>query len=571
MPTRTGWIVSSALSVNPNPYITADLNIYQGTLWPPSFEISSRFSAGPITHLLPVVSNTRNKSGSKPRSFFNDFYDRIHIVSTPIDAGVIAQSTIFNFELWNSYTLAKTLNTIALTNADGAVVSGQALPITFAPLEIKPYVLTVPKEGEASINAQFQFNFTATLEPNILTLTGTRALVIATVPDVPVGETWKWLTDKSVSFDSTEQRIALRNSPRVELNVDLLSIGIAEVLEIERLISIANGRLYLPHFQWATVVTQDSAIGATSVYFANAKTDTRANEYVLILEKTGYRLLRLETVTASYATLYSPLTAEIKAGALVIPCFDSYVDNNVNFNRGQISEHSKVTISADVIPIRASFTRPGHSATLTTFESYPVLNRRPTFKSLSNSYETGQRVIDNKTGLLDSKSDWAFSRVTKSVYFHVQRIMNSACGFSGSTEIDYFRLFFDTVKGELKPFLMSTFNKDQNLISTPADASNTVVLEGSSYCDTFYLNPSYTRLALDTNSGVHYCRVISASKTINNDTTIVFAPALPSGVGWAQINTISYLIKARLASDTVKVQHDSLKTSFSFGIRAIEE
>ncbi|WBF77008.1 hypothetical protein PSV3_00307 [Septimatrevirus PSV34] len=74
------------------------------------------------------------------------------------------------------------------------------------PLQELTYEITVGVSGPPNINVEVQFDFSNVPDPLPILITGTRAVKFDIVPEVPLNETWEWLSDNIVAVDGTEQR-----------------------------------------------------------------------------------------------------------------------------------------------------------------------------------------------------------------------------------------------------------------------------------------------------------------------------------------------------------------------------
>lgn len=560
---------------NANPYLSTDLNNNTEALWQHDFW-DVRFQSVTARYTIPRIGAANNWGivGRRMISFKDDYYDRIHILPTRIELGTVASTITRQVSLWNAYSeVAATLDDINIANGAGITVVGDATPNTFNPLQEKFYDIRISPNGPPEINAQVLFDFTGVTDPLPVVLTGNRAVVLPAIPDVPVVERWKWMTDIQVSADGTEQRIGLLNVPRRSQVTKLIFESESELREQYKTLFNASGRLFIPYFQYATTITADAAANDTVLSFDTSLVDLRDDDYVLLMSGTTATLVQLSVIGTMSATTKAPLSNAVKKGTKVIAIFASIIPNNLTLNRPAINSYGTMSMSSQATYPRSSHTRPGASATLRQLSGYYILERRPLANDdIKYSFDTGQDILDAKTGLFDVITDWDFTKVNSDFSFTIRRMGRYACTHrTGVDEMDYWRLFTDEIKGSLNSFLLSTYRPDQLPAAEVGLGANSMILLGPTYADNFWPALAYHFVAINTASGTHYAEVIAASKNAEGNVAITFDPSLPTSAGWTEVKDVSYLLKQRIADDTVELEHYALDTIIKFTARTVKE
>jgi hypothetical protein len=178
--------------------------------WPAGVSETTRTAVAARYAVLPVAGNGQARSGFHARSFFDDYYNRIHVAPTSIDAGIVASPRIYSGEVWNAYFTTKSLTSIDLQT--GIALAGITTPSVFAALGVRTFTITVDSEtGPTAINWPLQFTFTDSPSLPIL-ITGVRGVPWPFLPRSELIEACVWLTDVSQSYD-TEERASLREIP----------------------------------------------------------------------------------------------------------------------------------------------------------------------------------------------------------------------------------------------------------------------------------------------------------------------------------------------------------------------
>lgn len=571
-----GYTVLTPLYGATNPNLSTDLDDnteahFNNDFWDLVFLPATAKRNGPAQI---AAANNWGIIGTRLNSFKNDYYERIHILPNRIELGTVASTVVRQVSLWNAYNEQDaTLNDILISNGAGITVVGEDTPNSFNPLQEKFYDIRISPNGPPEINAQVLFDFSDVNDPLPVVITGNRAVVLPAVPDVPVIERWKWLTDIQVSSDGTEQRIGLLNVPRRTQVTKLVFESEAELRDQYKTLFSASGRLFIPYFQYGTTTTAAAAAGDTVLLFDTSLVDLRDDDYVLLMGDNFATLIQLDAIGSTSASTKAPLSSAIPKGTKVIAIFASIIPNNLTLNRPAVNNYGTMSMSSSATYPRSSHTRPGASATLSQLAGYYVLERRPLANDdIGYSFDTGQDILDAKTGLFDVITDWDFTKVETGFSFNIRRMGRYACTHrSGVDEMDYWRLFADEMKGSLNNFLLSTYRPDQLPAATVGVGANSMILLGPTYVDNFWPALAYHYIAINTAARIHYAEVTAANKNAEGNVSITFNPSLPSSAGWDQVKDVSYLLKQRITDDTIELEHYALDTILKFNARTVKE
>lgn len=540
------------------------------------YDIRYQFVVGPYTYggneRMPL-SNRWPIVGDVMRSFKDDFYERVHVLPSRIELGTIANTQSRQVSVWNAYTrVTATLDEISITNGAGISVVGPALPLVFQPLQELFWEIRITPNGPPQINAQILFDFSNVTDPVPVVVIGSRAVVMPAVPEVPVVEKWSWLTDVKVSVDGTEQRIGLREVPRRRLSSQLQFDTEADLREQYKTLLGAAGRLFVPYFQYSSVLATAATAGDATLLFDTGAVDLRDEDYILILEANRATLIQTDTIGTQSVTLKAPLSTNLSKGARVVGVFPSMLPNNLTMSRLNVNTVGSLSLQSDATYPRSSHVRPGNRISLRLFQGSPLIEQRPQMEDIDHEFDTGQSVGDAKTGLVDMSVDWDYTRVEQDLRFRVRRVGPASCGWmTGTDNMDYWREFTDAVRGSLKVFYVSSFRADQVLAADVGVGADSAILLGPTYAENFFGLGPYDQLALTTAAGVHYAKVVAAAKDGDGNTAVTFTPSLPAGVGWNAIEMVSYLFKLRIADDAVRLEHWPLDTVIGFKTRTATE
>ena len=563
---RIGVFTQQFVYGEDNPDYSSELDKYSEVEYlPVGIDVIGRRIFGPYAVWRVHAANRWPIVGKEQANFLRDFYFRVHVSPLLLDLQTVASSQTREFNVWNAWPFtAAQLSDVLVSNPVGIEISGQAVPYSMPPLKELTYDITVGTSGPPNISVEVQFDFSNVADPLPILIAGTRAVKFDIVPEVPVNETWEWLSDLMIATDGTEQRIALRGEmPRVELNLKVRFDSSESIRRFYSDLASSIGRLWIPEYQYATRTTAASASGSFQVYYDNTQTDIRAGDYVLIQTPVTAMLVEINALNASGGTVTSPLTADIPANSLIMPGSPALIDNQTSIDRYAVNQAAETTLICKMIRQRSALTRTGSAVTLPTFLGSPVVDKRPLADELvKDEVSTGQVSIDNQTGLPDIISRWDYSRIGGPRTFKVNRI-------KAPDEMDYWKTVFAYCRGQARKFWMPTYRDDMKLAVAPSDATMTYTIEGTQYAEKIWPIITHRYIEIETASGIHRTQITGASVTGSN-TIILLTTPLPTGAGWRNVSRISYLLPVRLNDDKVEWKHYGLESLLNLSIRTAE-
>lgn len=386
--------------------------------------------------------------------------------------------------------------------------------------------------------------------------------ILAHIPEVPVKETWEWLTDLLVSEDGTEQRIALRGVPRVTQASTYLFVTQDPLQNFTQTLLTALNKLWLPEWHFSTRTTAQTNSGAARLYFDPALTDIRVGEWVIVGNA-------IYTVTTSYSdgvSVTPNLSATAPAGSLVAPVAEAILDDNSGFSRKAVNQVGESSLVGTYNRPRTALIRPGTSSTVTLWNSVPVLTPRPLANDdLQESIRTNQMVIDNSVSAIELIDRWDYPRAGGRRQFMVNRTpLTGVCNADTLQSLDYWRHFFTYVKGSQRKFWMPTYRPDLTWVS---GTGTNLTVSGVQYAqDIFPAMPSHKFLQVTTTTGAIYRCTVSAASVSGANSSLTITPTRPAGT----IAEISFLIPVRLASDSVEFEHYGLYSMLNLSVRTAE-
>lgn len=497
--------------------------------------------------------------------FFFDFYFRIWVVPDVLEQQNPVVGVAIPFAIWNAYPYPPTNELTGIT-----ATAGDGLTFDFAPgevyraIEYKTVHLTITPDAPINIDASFAFEFD--LGTGHFRFKATIADFVQMIPDPPVTETWAWLTDVIESRNNTEQRIALRSTPRRSIKFGfLLEDETERRRQYNRWFKSLGNQIILPYYQYHTKARRTSDVGESKLYFDPALTDLRDGEFAIVMDEstvTGH-LVKIATVDVDGATLDSPLNFAVGTNMLIVPAFMSRLNDRSGLAMKMVTGH--IDVAALAVNYREEFKRPGSAAVIQTYDGLPVLHLRPIANGETPEiFDANYSVIDSQVGASAMFVSWPHPVVGTTRKWTIRRRTNPA-------DMDWWRDFLDTLLGQREPFLMPTWFADLALAAAPVPSANSIRVVGSDYANFYFPFDTFQRLQLETEAGaVIWRKVLAATKDPDGATTLTLDTPLGADPADVAIAKVSFLNKVRLANDTVTLTHEKLRTQIELAIKTVD-
>jgi len=377
------------------------------------------------------------------------------------------------------------------------------------------------------------------------------ATVFAEIPNIGIKEEWVWKTDIITTIKGDESRSSIRPRPRIKNTASFGPLTQAERISFYNTLS-RNAKIIndVPLYQYSTPITQDASATDTRVYFNPSPIHLASGgQIILINPRTGaFHQSNVAVAETDGAQLSSALTQDIDTGWLACLSMSAKIDD-ASFRINQITGEIDVTFLSWVDP---AVQRSDTAASLTTLDGLTVLEREFLAEN-TEDFSFNSEVIDFDAGIRREYSQWEWVTIKSEKQYRIQRVLDT-------TDFDYWRLFFDTVKGAQKAFLISTQMKDMTLQSALTQGGTTMSIN-EDIDELLHAHEQWKHFEIKYTDGTFSRHTISNS-TGAGPVTVTFAPALPSDPKVANVERISHLLKSRM-SDTITFEHGALVTIVS--------
>ena len=490
------------------------------------------FYVGP-GHEATVVEPEQRSAGPNLRSSFDDWYNKIHVQPLRIDLGNLVTNQVRYVQVWNSYLQQQTLASVTLENGEGVELVGPgAAPLAFSALQLRRWQLSVTTEGPPVIAASLSYDFVA-LGRRIVTITGNRMSAWMLPPDWerPVTETLAWATDVQQSIGGGEARFPLRGSPRRSWEFSVLADR-RERQVLEHALFDWSARTWaLPVWNDVSWLSAGLALGVQSIPVqAATQRDYRSGGLAMLWKDvTTYELVEVADIAADSLQLARPTANAWAPGTRVLPCRTARIAETPSLERvtDQVMRSTVRLAAVETCDWPAA-------APAAVYRGRPVLEQRPDLDQAQTA-EFGRQlvVIDGDIGpvTIDDITGKAWP------------VQSHAWQTWGRTEQVNLRSLLYWLQGRVASLWVPSWADDLELVEPALATSGGIVVAWAGVSRFGRAQPGRRHLRIELFNGqVLYRQLV-----------------LPHGIALqpSAIRLISWMVLARLSSDTVELSHET--------------
>ena len=306
------------------------------------------------------------------KNFGSFFFDNVFLTPAMINAGVVTPSDTFGFELWHSFTTDKLLTGVNETGGNGLVLDGVTSGVLPGFISTE-YQVFLSQSGGGIIAYEAGFDFgSGGVFP--FRLFATMATIIAEVIDwsTQPGMTIQYLTEVIESFDDTEQRIALRDQPRVSLTYQYL-LDDSSLTEFDIKYGNFSGQLLVPMWAHASDLTQEVMAGDRVIYVDSVNGYIASSDTLMITDGVNSEFVGLESVAPGRVVVSALAQKNFKYGR-VVPVRNGYSadESTATIQIDSMASHG-ITFDLD----ETTFTKPAPVDIFERYQGKHVIPFRP--------------------------------------------------------------------------------------------------------------------------------------------------------------------------------------------------
>lgn len=520
------------------------------------------FSGGPAVGADPdLLASSRTVYISKTQ--YTDYRFRFWAIPEELRLSSPTINTDIPFLIWNTHPEQQALTSLTVSGSN-VLSFDVSLNDVFRDHELATINMQIGP-GEPNIDALVSFSFTDGIValPVIATVSETFNLV----PDVPVQETWEYLTDIITNHNGQEQRIALRKNPRrsMQFRVDILDL---EDRQKQYTLLFKNFGLQaiIPAYHHATQITQTTPIGGSKLFFDPELTQMRVGESIVAInpETEDANIASVTALEPDGAIIGSTVGEEITPAWYVYPAHAMILRDGSGIEMQQVS--GKMNIRADGFS-SPSVPRPDAIVLIQQLDGINIMDRRPLISADENFSYRLER-LDFETGVIDlQRLGDPHPRIEGARRWKVSRYDTK------TRDEDFFREFIDDCRGAHKAWLLPTWFPDLTYNSGASELSGVIAVNELNYADLFHKHETWQRIMIEYDNDLPPSFHNVQSATVNAEGTVTnlsLNPVLDDDPRVSQIKTISFLLKVR-GSDTIRRAHYALDTFYTWSFKTVDD
>ncbi|MQT93063.1 hypothetical protein [Pseudomonas helleri] len=481
------------------------------------------------------------------KSFGTYFFDNVFLTPAEIDAGVVVPGAEYSFELWHSFTTPRQLAGITQTGSYGIELNGVTSG-ALASFESFDYKISLNQaNGLVDYTAAFDFG---TGSSNSFRLTASMALVMperidwSTQPEMSI----QYLTEVIESFDGTEQRIALRDTPRSSLSY-MYSMTDEQQYQFDNKLSTSSGSMLVPLWPLQCRLSRGIWAGDARMNLTELSAHLASSETILISETDRHEVLSVESVDGLAVTVSSLAKNDFSESAIVVPLRIAYPadeSNSTSLLRG-FDQHT-ITFDLDETQIQ----KPA------PVDDFERLNARPIFpfrpdrsKDVTTQYNRRREMLDP---LIGARSIYDRARGTV-------KVLGQTFTFFSEAERQRFEDFAELMTGAQGEFYIEGPGEAFELSEDIVVPTYKIRIKNSGYTNFANSNSLAPIAAIKLYDGTTIYRAILSATGNPDGTETITTKESTTNLKISDIETIVPLYLARFDSDEFRYIFDTNEVS----------
>lgn len=512
--------------------------VYNGTV------VGASTMDGSLSSVTPPTISTETTGGAVSGSFFDHWYNRIHVIPPFLEVGNVTVDTQTSIEVWNAYLNSVSMTSEDLANEAGIVVSGgPSAPTTLLPLGIYTYDITVQEQGPA--NVDINLGWTINGVQVRFTLTATRVVPFFYAPDWSSGvvETLEWRTTVYESYSGQEQRQQIRAKPRRETEYRVILEGSEARSAKFDILGFQNKTLGLP--VWQDKARTTGAFNAGDLVIPVPTTDKsfEAGGLVFIVNGGTPEVLEIDSVTSTTIVVKRAATNSYPEGSYVYPGVVTSLPPSVSFSAPTSRVLTGAFRFAD-LPGDSALNLPS-TAAAKTLDSYEVYERKPDWRNgIGFNFDSTFEDVDFLSGARQRVQ----TRAYPATRVQLRYVLDTRA------EMSDFRAFLARRTGRLNPVWVNPLTEDFVLAVNASSGATGLQFEDNHADLSFDPAEVPTALAITTGNGTNYYRVSSMSLAESGNVAVTLASGLVENATVGEVKRVSLLMLSRLSSDRVSLK-----------------
>lgn len=360
-------------------------------------------------------------------------------------------------------------------------------------------------------------------------------------PVLPYKQSIEWLTDVLAAYSGGEQRIRVRHAPRHGFSTRIIA-GTPELASRVRAFIAQHqaSMIGCPGWHDASVIAAGVGSGVSSISFDTTESEYYAGAYAVVWEDDETcEYLEIESVAAGGLTLASPTTQAYASGVLVMPMYEAYFKDSIDYDD---MDEGKTIFLLEIDSVNNNVLTEDHWSSQVYLGSRVMTDSLllSSANAVPRSFTRPREYVDFGTGAVEVFDKTGFSFAHSKDY---RWVLNTRA------DIWKFRQWLSYMAGQLNTVWIPSFTKDLEL--TGAFLSSDVQLFITPYG--YVADEAFSHLAFMRSNGTVLCREVS-DWTAN---TVTIDSGLGFGGTMADFDRISFLRLYRFATDKIELDWET--------------
>jgi hypothetical protein len=480
-------------------------------------------------------------------SFGTFFFDNVFLTPPVIDAGVVVPGAEFSFELWHSFVDAKVLAGVTQTGAFGVELNGATSGALYAFTSFA-YGVSL-NQGSGLVDYRASFDFGSGSEYSFR-LTASMALVMperidwSTQPEMSI----QYLTEVIEAFDGTEQRIALRDTPRCSLGY-MYSMTDEQQYQFDNKLATSSGSMLVPLWPLQCRLSMGISVGDARISLADVSAHLASSENLLVSEHDRHEILSVESVDGLTVTLTRLAKNDFSGSAIVVPLRIAYPADESN-STSLLRSFDQHTITYDLEETQIQKPPP--------VDDFERLNARPLFpfrpdrsKDVTTQYNRLRETLDPLIG-------------ARSIYDRAKgavKILGQTFTFFSESERQRFEDFAELMNGAQGEFYIEGPGQAFELSEDVVVPTYKLKIKNSGYTNFSNSSSLAPIAAIKLYNGTTIYRTILSATGNPDGTETITTKESSAALKQIDIETIVPLYLARFDSDEFRYIFDTNEVS----------
>lgn len=471
------------------------------------------------------------------------FFDNVFVTPAVIDAGQISSDETFDFAIWHSYRSSIALAGVTEFGAEGVDLIGKKSG-SLLPFEASLYgVFLSQSSQDVSYRASFDFGVSGSYD---FALTASRSIVLNFGIDwsVPPEIKHSYLTEVIESYDGTEQRISLRDKPRMSATYQY-GLTDAEQYLFGNLAGNFSGKYLVPLWPFQTTISTPLLAGQSSIAVDSINNYIRYSSQVIIVDGDVWETLDVAGTSELLISFKTLAKKNFSSAARLVPVEQALIgEETSSVVHGMNLEITTATFDFDEV----EYSKPIACDHFALFNGRRVLDIRPDrSQDVSIRYLKLRETFDPNIG-----QRYSYDRQQGAVKFF-------QFGWRFFNEFDRMRFedfaeFERGGQGEFyveSPLIGLELNKD---VEAP---TLQIVVKKANYKNFLRSKAFAPAIAIKLYNGTRlYRNVVGANEGLN-DTEVIDLDESVAGVAVADVEYIAPLFLGRFESDEFNYVFDT--------------